>query len=182
MKNQSLQEQLLKAGLVSETKAKHARAEKRKQNKQQRNAKVEAVDEAKQQLQHQRSKQAERDKELNQQRKEIAERQEIAGQVKQLIERHRLAQDCGDDGIAYHFNDRNKVKTLYLDPAVREKIIAGKLAIVRLESRYEVVPAEIAEKIKVRDAAAVVVLFSPEVERVQADEYADYKIPDDLMW
>ena len=99
-----------------------------------------------------------------------------------MIEQNRLSHTNDDEGVAYHFNDQNKVKTIYLDNEFRDKIIAGKLAIVRLEKRYEVVGVEIAERIKARDADAVVVLFATDAEQKLDDEYADYKIPDDLIW
>jgi uncharacterized protein YaiL (DUF2058 family) len=66
---------------------------------------------------------------------------------------------------------------------MREQIASGRLAIVKLGKRYEVVNADIAEKLKVRNAACVVVLNKPDSNRVeQNDPYAGYEIPDDLMW
>lgn len=182
MKNQSLQDQLLNAGLISETKAKQARAEKRKQHKKRRNNKVEVIDEAKQLLEQNKARQAKKDRKLNEQRRQMAEQQQIANQVRQLIEQNRLEPDRGEEGIAYHFNDDNKVKTLYLGADMRDKVISGKLAIVKLDGRYEVVGVDVAERIKSRDAGAVVVLFTEDAEPAVDDAYADYRIPDDLMW
>ncbi|WP_031434397.1 DUF2058 domain-containing protein [Methylomarinum vadi] len=182
MKNQSLQDQLLNAGLVSENKAKQARAEKRKQNKKKRNNKLEFIDETKQALQEKKAEQAAKDKQLNEQRQQLAEQQQIANQVRQLVEKNRLPQESGEDGIAYHFNDRDKVKTIYLNKEMRDKVIAGKLAIVRLEQQYEVVSADVAERIGACADDAVVVLFGADSDSSTEDEYADYKIPDDLMW
>lgn len=182
MKNQSLQDQLLNMGLVSDAKAKQVRTEKRKKSKKQRKNNAQTLDDNKQLLQETKAKQAEKDRLLNEQRKQEAQQRDIANQVRQLIEANRLKQAKGDEGVAYHFNDQNKVKTIYVNPDVREKIIAGKLAIARLDKVYEVVTTEAAEKIKTRDATAVVVLFNAVPEKTEDDTYADYQIPDDLMW
>ncbi|MCK5478167.1 MAG: DUF2058 family protein, partial [Methylococcales bacterium] len=112
MKNQSLQDQLLNAGLTNNTKAKQIRAEKRKQIKKQQKNKVEVIDEAKQLVQEAKAKQIEKDKLLNQQRNQEAEKKQIANQIFQLIELNKLPKD--EDGIAYNFTDQNKVKVIYI--------------------------------------------------------------------
>ncbi len=176
----SLQDQLLKAGLANETKAKQVRAEKRKQTKKQQKNKVEQVNVAQQQLQETKAKQQEKDRLLNEQRNKEAEKKQISNQILQLVNLNKLPKD-GEDAIAYNFNDKNTVKTVYVEDNIRSQIIAGKLAIVKVAHSYEVVPAQVAEKISQRDADAVIVLFKEKDQSVD-DEYKDYEIPDDLMW
>jgi uncharacterized protein YaiL (DUF2058 family) len=66
---------------------------------------------------------------------------------------------------------------------MRAQIADGRLAIVKAGQRYEAVSAEIAEKIKERSPAAVMVLNAPKQEAAESiDPYAAYQIPDDLMW
>lgn len=184
----SLQEQLLKSGLVSTGQARAIKSEKHKQAKQQHHNKAAAVDAVKEQAQKARLEQAEKDRELNQRRKQEEGRKQLAAQVKQLIEQNRLSKECAlagqfDDGLAYHFTDNNKVKALYVSKARREQITQGKLAIVKLGQQYEVVPAEIAGKIKFRDEASVIVFNeSISLEGNKEDPYADYPVPDDLTW
>jgi uncharacterized protein YaiL (DUF2058 family) len=86
--------------------------------------------------------------------------------------------------LAYHFNDNNKIKTLYVSEAMREQVIRGRLAIVKLGDSYEVVSSEVAKKISLRDAASVIVHNEPIANAVdnKDDPYAEYQIPDDLMW
>jgi len=180
MKNLSLQDQLLKAGLSNDAKAKKIRTEKRKQTKKQQKNKVEIVNEAKQQVQEAKEKQLEKDKQLNQQRNLEAEKKQIANQIVQLIELNKLPKD--EDGIAYNFTDQNKVKVIYISEDIRNKIIAGSLAIVQSKGNYEVVVAAVAEKIKLRDEQVVIVLFEGKAEIIEGDEYKGYEIPDDLMW
>ena len=178
----SLQDQLLKSGLVSTAQAKSAKSDKRKQTQQQRKNNVTVVDEAKELVQKAQAEKAERDRELNQLKKQQEEQKHLIAQVKQLIELNKQPKDA--DGLAYHFNDNNKIKTLYVSETMREQIIRGRLAIVKLGEGYEVVSAEVAKKISLRDAASVIVLNEPIASVVdnKDDPYADYQIPDDLMW
>ena len=178
----SLQDQLLKSGLVTTAQAKSAKSDKRKQNQQQRQNKVTVVDEAKEQVQKTQAEKAERDRELNQLIKQQEEQKHLIAQVKQLIELNKQPRDA--DGVAYHFNDDNKVKTLYVSDTMREQFIRGRLAIVKWGESYEVVSSEVAKKISLRDAACVIVHNEPIANTVdnKDDPYADYQIPDDLMW
>lgn len=178
----SLQDQLLKSGLVSSAQAKSAKSDKRKQTQQQRKNNVTVADEAKELVQKVQAEKAERDRELNQLIKQQEQQKHLIAQVKQLIEPNRQPKD--DDGLAYHFNDNNKIKTLYVSENMREQIIRGRLAIVKLGASYEVVSSEVAEKISLRDAASVIVHNGLCVSAVdnKDDPYADYQIPDDLVW
>ncbi|MBF6650557.1 DUF2058 domain-containing protein [Methylobacter sp. BlB1] len=173
----SLQEQLLKSGLTTDAKARQIRSEKRKQQRQ-NNAGGE--DEAKRLAQKTREEQAARDRELSLLKKEQAEQKEISAQIKQLIDQNRKDQ-ADDDGIAYKFSDNNKIKTVYVSEAMREQISKGRLAIVKWERQYEIVPADVALKIKARDANCVLVLNDQAEEKID-DAYAAYQIPDDLIW
>jgi uncharacterized protein YaiL (DUF2058 family) len=178
----SLQEQLLKSGLVSSAHAKSAKSDKYKQTQQQRQNNVTVVDEAKELVKKAQAEKAERDRELNQIRKQEEEKKHLIAQVKQLIELNRQPKDA--DGLAFHFNDNNKVKTLYVSETMRDQIIRGRLAVVKLGESYEVVSAEVAKKISLRDAVSVIVLNEICASTVdnKDDPYADYQIPDDLMW
>jgi uncharacterized protein len=106
----------------------------------------------------------------------------LLAQVKQLIELNRLATD--PDGAAYHFNDQNKMKTLYVSESMRQQLVAGREAIVKFDNNYAVVSAEVANKIRSRNAASVV-LFNEGLNQDAAntdDPYAAFQVPDDLMW
>ncbi|MCK5888876.1 MAG: DUF2058 domain-containing protein [Methylococcales bacterium] len=184
MKNQSLQDQLLNAGLSNNTKAKQVRAEKRKQTKRQQKNKVAVVDEAKLALQEKNSQQQEKDKLLNDKRNKEAEKKQIASQIIQLINLNKIAKDEESEGAAaYKFTDHNVVKSIFISDELRTHIIVGRLAIVKAGKAYEVVSTKVAEKIQQRDENTVIVLFTNEQsELTEVDEYAGYEIPDDLMW
>ena len=176
----SLQAQLLQAGLATENKAKQVKADKRKQEKLQRNQGVEVVDEIKQDLEQTRLQQAERDRELNQLRKQAEEQKALAAQIRQLIELHGMAQD--EHGLAYQFNDSNKVKSVYVSEKIRAALIEGRAGIVRLDKAYAIVPAEMAVKIQERAADCLVVLNQHNQLGEADDPYADFQVPDDLIW
>ncbi|MGX2040892.1 DUF2058 domain-containing protein [Methylocaldum sp. MU1018] len=176
----SLRDQLLKAGLVNDKQVKQAGKEARKQEKQSRHGNAAAKDEDKRTIQEAKAAKAERDRQLNLEKAKEAERKAIAVQIKQLIEENRVPP--GEDEIAYRFAHDNKVKTLHVSKAIQQSLVAGRLAIASLESRYEIVPLPVAEKIRQRDESRIVLLNPPEQAREADDEYADYKVPDDLMW
>jgi uncharacterized protein YaiL (DUF2058 family) len=177
----SLQDQLLKAGLADKKKAKAINKTKKKQAKVERRSKVENVDEAKQQVQQARAEKAQRDRDLNEKKNAEQERKAITAQVKQLIEVNRISRDGGD--LDYNFTDNKKIKKILVDKVMLEQLSRGRLAIVLLNDKYEVVPTVVAEKIKLREPEKVIVCN--EAQKVEVDEddpYADYQIPDDLMW
>lgn len=188
-KKLSLQEQLLKSGLVTAAQARTAKSDKHKQVQQQRHNNVQVVDEGKRMVQQALAEKAERDKELNRLKQEQEEKKQNVAQIRQLIETHRIAIDENaieeyDDSQAYHFTDQNKVKKLFVPKAMRDQISEGKLAIVRLRKHYDLVPAEIAGKIRERDPSCIIVWNDASAAPVENndDPYAQYQIPDDLVW
>ncbi|TQV84027.1 DUF2058 domain-containing protein [Exilibacterium tricleocarpae] len=177
----SLQDQLLKAGLVDKKKAAKVSKDKRKSEKLQRKTKQVQVDASKVRAQQVRAEKAEKDRQLNQQRQLEAEQKAVAAQIRQLITMNRIARDGADSD--YNFTDGKTIKTLRVSDLMARQLAHGYLAIVKLDDNYAVVPAAVAEKIDQRDASYIVLRnqreATPEDEN---DPYADYKIPDDLMW
>ncbi|MDH4276414.1 MAG: DUF2058 domain-containing protein [Gammaproteobacteria bacterium] len=177
----SLLDQLKKSGLVDKSKAQKAKHDQYKKTKQQAKSNATEVDEAKAALLKAQAEKVERDRLLNLQRKEEADRKAIAAQIRQLIETHAVKNREGD--IAYHFTDANRVKTLYVSAEVHKYLSAGHLVVAKLGDSYAVVPKKVAEKIKQRDAQSIITNESPTASIPgENDPYADYKIPDDLMW
>jgi len=178
----SLFEQLKKSGLVDDKKAKKAKQSQYK-NKKQKNKKGAAaqVDETTLLARKTHAEKVERDRQLNQLKKKEAERKAIAAQIKQLIETNRVEDGNGD--VAYNFTDANVVKRIYISEKAHKGLISGRLAVAKLGEGYELVPAPVADKIKQRDEQCIIKCeHSIEAELVENDPYADYKIPDDLMW
>jgi len=82
----SLQDQLLKAGLIDDKRANKIKKNKHKQTRQKQKNKIETTDEVKLAAQLAQAEKVGRDRQLNQQRKAEAERKAIAAQVRQLVE------------------------------------------------------------------------------------------------
>jgi uncharacterized protein YaiL (DUF2058 family) len=176
----SLQDQLLKAGLVDEQKLKQARTSKHKKGKQ-AGAQSAAIDnETRQAAERARRQKLERDRELNRQRQEEAALRAAENEIRQLVHAHRVVRERGD--LAFNFTDGTTLKRIYINKELHAKLVAGSLAVVRQDTFYEVVPCEIAEKVLARDASLVLVYNKPGDTADANDPYGDYKVPDDLMW
>ncbi|MEH0664746.1 DUF2058 domain-containing protein [Vibrio scophthalmi] len=169
----TLQEQMLKAGLVNEKKLKKAKKGSKKSRVQAREVKA-AVEE-------QKKAQVERDKALSKEQNEQRLSKEIRAQVKQLIQMNKL--DLGDGEIKYNFTDGTLVKSLYVTELVRTQLSKGILAIVREDESYVVIPSSVANKIAQRDEGVIVdQKEADEVTIAEDDPYAEFVVPDDLMW
>ncbi|MEK6789544.1 MAG: DUF2058 domain-containing protein [Pseudomonadota bacterium] len=172
----SLKDQLLKAGLADNKRARQADHAKRQAAKGKTDGESAASA-----VQKAREAQVEKDREASRQLILQQEQKAVAAQIRQLIEAHRIERKGGE--LSYQFSDERKVKKLLVSEPQQYQLIHGQIAIVRLDERYELVPAAIAEKIQQRDPAPIVLLNSRQVSAVADDDpYADYQIPDDLMW
>lgn len=179
----SLQDQLLKAGLIDSKKAKQANKDKRKETNVARRSAEPVVDELKQATEQARLDKAERDRELNRQQNAQLEQRAIAAQIRQLIENHRQSKGAGQGDVEYNFTDGKLIKKIRVSPKILEQIVRGLLAVVKLGEGYELVPRIVADKIAERDDKAVLVANIKSSEQADEDDpYKDYVIPDDLMW
>lgn len=176
----SLQEQLLKAGIVDKKKAKQVEQEKRKKAKQANKGQPQ-VNEVKELAKKALAEKSARDRELNRQREDAAELKAITAQIKQLIEVNCIKRDQGD--ASYQFTDGKKIKKIYVSSQQLNMLSKGSIAIVRLNEQYELIPAAIADKIKQRDESIILVQNQANHDETDEDDYyTDFKIPDDLMW
>lgn len=176
----SLTDQLLQAGLASKKQANKVKKAKKVQEKMRRHNKVEVVDEAKILADKVIQENAQKDRQLNQQRQQAAEKKAIAAQIKQLIEMNRLVRDDAD--VAYNFSDDTSIKKVFVTAEMQQQLQRGVLAIVKLGDSYELVPAVVADKIKQRDEHSVIERNDLQADETGDDPYADYQVPDDLMW
>ena len=175
----SLQDQLLKAGLANNKQA--AKARKAHNNKRKQKAAGVAVASESEILAKQaQEEKVARDRELNREKQRLAEEKAVQAQIRQLVEMNRIT-ERGE--IEFSFTDKSKVRTLMLQEQERAQLISGRLAILALDDRYEIVPRPVADKIAERDNSVLVLQNekSGDDDAVD-DEYADYKIPDDLIW
>ena len=173
----SLKDQLVRSGLVSKHKANTAG---RKKHARAKAGGDKAVSESERLAIEAQAAKAERDRKLNRERDALAQEKAVAAQVRQLITMNAVPRDDGE--VPYHFTDGTTVKTIHVTNKLTRQIANGQLAIVRLDERYEVVPSAVADKIAQRDAACVIAQESRSHDEELDDEYADFKVPDDLMW
>ena len=181
----SLQDQLLKSGLIDKNKVNKAKSASYKQQKQQKRGKKKgqqvAVESESRQLANQAlADKAARDRALNQQATEAAEQRAVRAQIAQLIRQHALSTDGGE--IAYHFSANGKVERLFVTAEQQTQLAKGRLAVVYHNKVYALVPAAVAEKIRLRDEASVIVCNDAGQDGEGDDPYADYPVPDDLQW
>jgi uncharacterized protein YaiL (DUF2058 family) len=104
-------------------------------------------------------------------------------ELRQFIDQHRLPRVESDD--YYNFVDEQRIRRIAVTPELRARILRGDLLIARCSAQYDLVTADVADRIRERDPAALIGLppDSAQEEPAPADDpYKDYAVPDDLMW
>ncbi len=175
------QEQLLKAGLVSKQKVRDTKTQKRRDRK----AKVDDGSEAlKQEIAAKKQAQIAKDKALNEQR--FAQATE-KGQVRGLItEFKRLAVDVPKGAeVKFNYTLGTKIYSVYITDKLQSQLLNGQLGIVRYEETSYLVPHKLAERVHLLVPEWCGYLWQQDAQAetvAEDDPYADYVIPDDLMW
>lgn len=181
----SLQEQLLKAGLTTKQKTRQANADKRKINKQKRSGvqhEQSLQEQVKQDLAKAKAQKQQKDNELNEQKKQQLAEKEQALRIKQILIHHQIQNVDGENDYNYTFG--SKIKKLSLNTQTHKALVNGQLSLCGIEDVTYIVTRETADKIAELDAT-IVLVQNDKVANEQVDEddpYAEYQIPDDLMW
>ncbi len=182
----SLQDQLLKAGLANKQQANKAKAEKRKQTKQAKAVKKGEVFKDPEQLEREQAiakakeEKLQRDRELNRQREDELTRRSIDASCVQMLMQNSISMPHEGE-VEYNFVDGTTIKKLYVNKTLQEQLAKGNLAIAASKGSYILIPAGVAEKISERRPELII--SRQKVEEIDPDDpYADYQIPDDLMW
>ncbi len=179
----SLRDQLLNAGLISEKQAKENAHKTRQERKAQPKRPASApapVDEKTLALRQAEAEKREKDMAANRALIEKVEQKAKRGEIRQLVDQHKLPKLVSDD--SFNFVSGKKVKRMPVDAERRAKLVKGELAIVNCDGNYEVVPAKIAARIAERDPAVVLTGRDTGAAPAADDPYKDYPIPDDLVW
>jgi uncharacterized protein YaiL (DUF2058 family) len=180
----SLRDQLLKAGFVTQQKVKKAdkaEEQRRRQMSAAARAKVAPAPPPASAAQQAQARKVARDMELNRRQQEKAQRRALRAQVEQLVEQSRLPRLESED--FYSFIDGGKIRRVAVDAQRRKDICEGRLKIVRYRHHHEVVPADAAQRIQERDATAVLLEAESRQSAVEEDDpYKDFVVPDDLIW
>ena len=180
----SLQDQLMNMGLANKKQAQKAKAQKRKESNKAKNVKKsDATDElltVENQTETARKEQVERDKALNQQRQEDKLKRAEKSEIKQLIESNTV-KIPKDSEIAYNFVHGTTVKKIHVDKVLQSKLMKGQLSIAIYQGSYRLIPTDIADRIHKRDPE-MAICIEQKGDANPDDPYADYEVPDDLMW
>lgn len=177
-----LQEQLLKAGLVKKSKVAEVAREQAKA-RQGKAAPVAA--DIQREAERARAEKAERDRALSAERKAQARVAELRAQARQIIEDKKVPR-AGDS--EYRFTDDGAIRTLLVDDDLRRKLSSGALVIARIDDRYELLPRTAGDKVRERVPGMIVLDHGQAADAAtsQDDEdaayYAQFQVPDDLVW
>lgn len=181
--NDLFREQLLKAGLATKKQAKAAAHEEnlaRRQRRKESDGVEEGPTAAQLAAQKALEEKRERDRLLNLEREAEQKAQALHAQSDDLIKQHALRNTKGS--IDYKFADEGKVKRLSVSQEIQKQLRDGVTAIVWGPGGYHLVPRAIAEKIEERTPARLVLLNDAPGEVSPDDPYAEFPVPDDLMW
>ena len=181
--SKSLRDQLMNAGLATKQQALQAKTKNKKQKKQAaKSGDLTEQQKRRIELEKQRQASADKDRELNQQLEAERQRKAVDAQVRQLIETNALGRDGGES--EYKFVYDNKIKKIYVTAEQNTQLERGLLALAALGEEFMVIPAPVASKIAERKPESIVMQNdkSEDLTEEEQDWYADYQIPDDLMW
>lgn len=176
----SLKDQLLKAGLTDKQTVRDVSKQQQQQTKKPKN-KRNSVSASTRQAESALMAKTNQDRELNRQRQRVAEQKATLAQIRQLVQAGKLAREDGEQ--AYHFTIVGKVKKIYVTDEQKKQLSNDQIAIIVLPNdRFELVPKSVAKKIAERDVTYVITNKIATHEQPEDDDYADYQIPDDLVW
>ena len=100
----------------------------------------------------------------------------------QILKHHQVTNVNGEAEYNYTFN--SKIKKLFVDNVTHKALVNGRLALCGVDETTYIVTSETAEKVSSLDSSVILVQNTKVVEDVVAedDPYAEFQIPDDMMW
>ena len=176
-----LQEQLLKAGLAKKSKvAEAARAQEKARHGKGPAESAEIQREA----ERVRLEKMERDRALAADQKAKARANELMAQARQIIQDKKLPR-AGES--EYRFTADGAIRTLLIDAEQRKQLASGAIVVARLGDRYELLPRRAGDQVRERAPDLIVLDHGqPGGAPATSDEddayYAQFKVPDDLVW
>lgn len=179
----TLQEQLIKAGLAKKSKAAEVA---REQNKARQGKGPTAPSEIQLEAERVRAEKVEHDRALAAEAKAKARITELRAQARQIIQDRKVPRSGESED---RFSADGAIRALLVNEDLRRKLSSGALVIARIDESYELLPRAAAEKVRERDASMIVldhgqaVGSEPAAASSEDDAYyAQFKVPDDLVW
>ncbi len=201
----SLRDQLVQAGLATNSQAKKAERQQRAEEqarrhgtkKQQKSGATTAGEttavetakaKAKKRAQKRNAEKAERDRAIAAERNKKIAAKALRAEIKHLIlqndQRTKADKAAIDNYVAYSFVHGKKIKRIYVPDAQRAQLINGTLVIVNNDGRYHFVNKKVADQISERDPRRIIVDNTDKPSETSEDDeyYAKFQVPDDLDW
>ncbi|MFT5757526.1 MAG: hypothetical protein ACI9LM_002261 [Alteromonadaceae bacterium] len=181
----SLQDQLLKAGLTTKQKSRQANTDKRKKNKQQRSGvahEASLQEQVKQELTISKQEKLAKDLALNADKKQQLADKEQHLRILQILQHHQIKNVNGES--EYNYTYSNTIKKLFVNAVTHRALINGQLALCGLDDVTYIVTTETAGKLASLNEG-VILVQNDKVSTEDVDEddpYADFQIPDDMVW
>jgi uncharacterized protein YaiL (DUF2058 family) len=189
-KANALQAQLLKAGLVKKSQVSQVANQQAKVRMDKGDAKAAevaaAAEQARIEADRARAEKVERDRLIAAERNAERRAAELRAQARQII---------GDKKIPltgeaeYRFEHDGAIRTLLMTEALRKQVIDGALVVMRHGDGYALLPRPAAAKVRERDESMLVLdnaqrdYVEPSTGNAEDDAYyAQFQVPDDLVW
>ena len=167
----SLQEQLLKSGLISEERLNQP---KKKTKKQTKSASTKKKKMSSRDKQHAVSDNFPTPEELKKQK-------ELRIEVKKLLRSHKLNDKTGE--IAHNYTINNQVKRFFVTPDQQKQLADGKLTIANWNEISYLISVDVVNELRALYPKINIADASKENTSIDKDDpYADYAIPDDIKW
>jgi uncharacterized protein YaiL (DUF2058 family) len=195
----SLQEQLLKAGLVTEQQVrrekargkegirrekekKHRKAPQPPRHTKQQPTPAPVASNPKQENLARATQPDARQPEKPDKAASPSERKILRARIKILLRRHRVNDPEAE--TPYHFLVGNYIRRIYVNDAQHAQLCQGQLVIIPFGERHYLIPADKVDGLQQLDSnLAVITHKSANAADSEADDlYAGYQVPDDLIW
>ncbi len=175
----SLQDQLVRAGLAEPDQARKGKSgadKPRKQNKAR--GKGKGKPQAKQPAQAPAGPQSGQ----TQQPARPRDARELSAHLRGLVAKHRLARQEGH--VPYRFTLGRRIKEITVTGEQQGQLARGEAGIVNVQGRFDVLPAHAIEAVRELDPTAVVLMNGADAPNSAADAeaHSERPVPDDLMW
>ena len=106
------------------------------------------------------------------------QRRQMKAEIQRLIDSTALKQYKGEE--IYRFTLQNKIRELLVSEPIRKQLVAGELAITRLNGATRIIPAATAISVRAVNPNWVIFISSDVSSSNDGDD--EFPIPDDLVW
>ena len=109
---------------------------------------------------------------------EAQKRRQMKAEIQSLIDSTALKQYKGEE--IYRFTLQNKIRELLVSEPIRKQLVAGELAITRLNGATRIIPAVTAINVRAVNPNWVIFISTDVSGSNDGDD--EFPIPDDLVW